>query len=226
MKLEDVSGDYDRASRFYDFLTSLVFHYLLRVERHRAATIDGLGNLRGQRVLDVGCGTGRNLPILMPRVGETGSVTALDYSQGMLDKAARRVAAHGWKNVALVRGDAATLAAVQPPFDAVVAVWCLGIVYDLEMALRNAVSILRSGGRLAIMDFQRSKPDRGLVRRLYPFYSRLLRITGIDSVEDLDDERLSRRWSKGRQWLEENLEDVRVSRYLNGMGFILTGRKP
>jgi len=225
MKLEDVSRDYNKASRFYDPLTSFFFHYLLRVERYRRSTIDMLGDLRGKRVLDIGCGTGRNLPILAPRVGESGSVVALDYSEGMLEKAAARVAGAGWNNVALVQGDAATLDAVEPPFDAVLSVWCLGIVYDLGQALQNAVSVLRPGGRLAIMDFQRSKPDTGLLRRLYPLYSRVLQITGIDSAEDLDDQRLARRWASGRRWLEDNLDDIQFRRYLSGMGFVFTGRR-
>ena len=78
----------------------------------------------------------------------------------------------------------------------------------------------------AIMDFERARPERGLLRRLYPVYGKLLQWSGIDNAEDLDDERLHAKWRRGRDVLENRLSDLHEERYLSGAGFILAGIAP
>lgn len=226
MHLQEISNNYDRAARYYDRLTDVVFGWLLGLEAERRRAIELLGDVEGATVLDVGCGTGRNLPILVPRVGARGRVVAVDYSEGMLEQAGARVDAAGWTNVEVRRGDAVKLEGVPEPVDALVCVWCYGIVYDLEAALERALSVLKPGGRLVIVDFAGSRPERGLFRWLFPLYAGVLRLAGIDTARDLDDAALRARWERGRRLLEERLEDVRVERYFNGLGFTLSGRKP
>lgn len=226
MKLEDVQRNYDPAAERYDAWTELVFGRILGVERLREHTIDLLGDLDGKRVLDVGCGTGRNLPFLVPRVGAKGRIIGVDYSQGMLDVARARVARHGWQNVELEQDDAAQLATIEEPVDAVVSVWCMGIVHDLDAALGRAIDVLQPGGRIAIMDFDRARPDRGWLRWLYPLYSRVLRWAGIDSAEDLDDARLRAKWSSGRSVLARRVGQLTEERYLSGGGIIISGTAP
>ena len=68
--------------------------------------------------------------------------------------------------------------------------WCLGIVYDLEVTLDRVVNLLRLGGSLSIMEVWKSLPDRGLLRWLFPLYSKAFRSAGIDSAEDLDNAKL------------------------------------
>src|SRR5690606_1166773 len=115
---------------------------VLRLRRYRERTIDLLGELRGRTVLDVGCGTGPNFPLLAERVGPAGRVIGLDCSAGMLSMAARRIERHGWRNFELIRDDAVTLTRVEGPVDAVVSVWCYGYVDDLEAPLTRAVDLL------------------------------------------------------------------------------------
>ena len=156
MKLSDVPRNYDRASKYYDRLTDVVFGRILGLERYRADAIERLGTIDGTTVLDVGCGTGRNFPLLVARVGNEGRIIGLDYSEGMLARARNRVEREAWRNVYLVRGDAAKLEDISTPVDAVISIWCYGIVYDLEAALNRAIDVLRPGGRIAIVDFQRA----------------------------------------------------------------------
>lgn len=226
MQLEDVARNYDRASRYYDRLTDIVFGHILGLEKYRSRTIELLGDVDGATVLDVGCGTGRNFAHLVPRVGERGRVVGLDFAEGMLEQARWRVERMGWQNVSLVQGDAVTLEGVPEPFGAVTSAWCYGIVYDLEAALRRALDVLMPGGRIAIMDFDRARPERGPLRWLYPGYSRLLQWAGIDTAEDLDDARLQAKWRRGRDVLRSRLSDVHEERYLSGTGIILAGTLP
>ena len=226
MKLNEVTQNYDGAARYYDRLTDIVFGRVLGLERYRGHTIDLLGNLDGATVLDVGCGTGRNFPLLTERVGERGKIVGVDYSEGMLEQARRRIKSKGWRNVVLIQGDAVRLDGVSEPVDAVTSMWCLGIVYDLEAALGRAVDLLRPGGSLSIMDFGQSRPDSGLLRWLFPLYSIALRAAGIDSTEDLDNARLEAKWARGKDVLKARLGSLKEEHYLNGAGLIIAGRKP
>lgn len=226
MQLNEVTSNYDRASKYYDRVTDLVFGRLLGLESNRGRTLELLGDLEGATVLDVGCGTGRNFPYLVPRVGTRGRVVGLDFSEGMLGQARRRVERMGYSNVTLIQGDAVVLEGVPEPVDAVVSAWCYGIAYDLDAALNRALDVLRPGGRLAVMDFDRARPERGPLRPLYPVYSRMLRWAGIDTAEDLDDERLMGKWDRGRRILRARLSDLHEERYLSGTGIILAGTKP
>ena len=70
-------------------------------ERRRRLLVQARG-----RVLEVGAGTGANLPLLIERVGSEGQVCAVDYSKGMLAKARAKVAKAGWTNVELIEADA------------------------------------------------------------------------------------------------------------------------
>src|SRR5262249_51183506 len=83
------------------------------LERHsRSHRQEAARQLRlepGLTVLDVACGTGLNFSLLVSCVGPTGTIVGTDYSSGMLARATRKVAQHGWSNVRLVRADARTL---------------------------------------------------------------------------------------------------------------------
>lgn len=226
MKLSEVSQNYNSAARYYDRLTDIVFGHILGLEKYRSYTIDLLGDLDGATVLDLGCGTGRNFSLLVERVGERGNIIGVDYSEGMLEQARRRIQAKGWRNIELVRGDAARLDGISGPVDAVIAIWVLGIVYDLEAALDRAVNLIRPGGSISIMDFGKSRPDRGLLRWLFPLYSIALRCAGIDSAEDLDNTKLEAKWARGKDLLKVRFSSFNEEHYFNEAGLIIVARKP
>ncbi len=145
----------------------------------------------------------------------------------MLEQARRRIQAEGWRNIELlVRDDAAHLDGVSGPVDAVTAMWCLGIVYDLAAALDRSVDLLRPGGSLSIMDFGKSRPEHGLLRWLFPIYCIALRAAGIDSAEDLDNARLEAKWARGKEVLNTRLVSLNEEHYLDGVGLIIAASKP
>ncbi len=227
MRLEDVARNYDWLAPFYDLGDRWLSRPFARIGALRAATVGRLDLQPGDSVLDIGCGTGLNLPLLVEAVGPTGRVVGLDYSDGMLDQARRRVQANEWQNVQLVQGDAAVLERVGGPFDAVMSTWALGIVDDLPAALVRAVGALKPGGRMAILDFRRTRADRGLRRRIVdPILHKLLLWSGIDTQQDLDDERFQRRWAEGKALLREALVDVDEESNVGGTGFLFWGRAP
>jgi demethylmenaquinone methyltransferase/2-methoxy-6-polyprenyl-1,4-benzoquinol methylase len=112
----------------------------------------------GDRVLDAACGTG-DLAIADLKAG-AGTVTGLDFSERMLERARRKSTAIDW-----VRGDLLALPFADGTFDAATVGFGVRNVADLELALRELRRVLHPGGRLAILEITQ---PRGLLR---PFFS-------------------------------------------------------
>jgi demethylmenaquinone methyltransferase/2-methoxy-6-polyprenyl-1,4-benzoquinol methylase len=112
--------------------------------RERAA--EALRLARGDAVIDVGCGSGLNLPHLEQCVGPSGRVCGVDLSPDMLARARRRVHRAGWENVRLVEATAEE-AALPSGVDAVL-ICAAHDVMRSPRALANVLGRLRPGGRV------------------------------------------------------------------------------
>ncbi|MDQ6810904.1 MAG: methyltransferase domain-containing protein [Actinomycetota bacterium] len=118
--------------------------------RRRRIVREALGARSGERILDVGCGPGFYSAELAEEVGPSGSVSAIDGSEAMLDMAARRCAGH--HNVEFHQGDAVSLPVQDASFDAALCVQVLEYVADPTAALAEMHRALRPGGRILVWD--------------------------------------------------------------------------
>jgi ubiquinone/menaquinone biosynthesis C-methylase UbiE len=110
------------------------------------------------RILEIGVGTGLNLPLYPPDV----RITGIDLSAEMLALARRRAQASG-RTIALVHGDAEHLPFSDETFDTVVSTFSLCTIPDARAALAEAGRVLRRGGRLVLLEHVRS--PKAVVRR-------------------------------------------------------------
>ncbi len=165
-----VSNRYNRIAHLIPFFDQLFF--VPRNLRKDAARQLGLS--RGDAVLDIGCGTGRNFPHLREAVGPEGRIYGVDISPGMLGKARQLCDDHRWQNVELTEGDAATYLAPEP-LDAVLFSLSFNVMPHHRTVLRHVWNQLRPGGRLVIMD---AKVPPGLGGRIIlPFSIWLMKRT-------------------------------------------------
>jgi phosphatidylethanolamine/phosphatidyl-N-methylethanolamine N-methyltransferase len=145
----------------------------------RRLSIDRLRLASGNSVLIVGAGTGLDLDFLPSTV----HVTAIDVTPAMLKHLERRAAGTGRSVTARIM-DARQLAFPDSSFDAVVMHLILAVMPEPERGLREAVRVLKPGGRIAVFDkFLRDEERPSLKRRLLnaiakPLFSDLNRRLG------------------------------------------------
>jgi predicted GNAT superfamily acetyltransferase/ubiquinone/menaquinone biosynthesis C-methylase UbiE len=170
---------YGSGARWYDALSGEWPVY--RVGRTTA--IDLLDLSPGDRVLDLGCGTGLNLPLLQRAVGPTGRVLGVDRSEDMLSVASRRIQRGGFASTSVLMTDAVSLdprrvvEALGGLADAVIATYTLSIMADPREAWRRALTAARPDSRLAIVDMQ---DPTGLARLVTPLARAFAGLGGAD----------------------------------------------
>lgn len=153
---------FDQIARFYDLLNSVLSGGRDAAWRRAAARLTELR--RGDTALDVCTGTGKLAALLRRRVGPEGRVIGVDFSEGMLAMARRRVG-----DVDFRTGDATRLDGVDDAsVDAVTVAFGLRNVVDRAAAVRAAYRVLRSGGRYVILEF--ANVEAPLFGRLYGWY--------------------------------------------------------
>ena len=104
----------------------------------------------GERVLEVGPGTGYYTLDVAEWVGSDGGVDILDIQRDMLDHTMRRAAERGIENITPTEAAATAMPYEDGTFDAAFLVTVLGEVPDQDSAVRELARVLRPGGRLVV----------------------------------------------------------------------------
>jgi len=141
----------ERAYEFYAPVYDLVFDWIFAPGR--SAAISQLRLQPEDSVLEIGIGTGLNLPLYPATVRLTG----IDLSSEMLDKAIERVQELGMPNVTLKVMDATSLDFGDNEFDKAVATYTISAVPDPVGVLREMRRVVKPGGTLVILNHFRSE---------------------------------------------------------------------
>lgn len=166
-KTVDHAGNMDAIYRtqrhFYDLTRK---YYLLGRDR----LIRELAPPKGGTVIEIGCGTGRNL-IAAARAWPDARYFGIDISEAMLETARAKVAAAGLSDrITLAQGDATAFDAAAlfgiDRFDRIFQSYTLSMIPDWQGAIREAAGKLAPGGRLDIVDFGQQEKLPGVFRAL------------------------------------------------------------
>lgn len=206
-------ASYNRLSRWYDMIAGST------EKKYRDWGLEKLSAQPGERILEIGFGTGHCMIALANAVGPTGRVTGVDISDGMLAIARQRLQKEGLYNrTDLHLGDAVNLNFIQSSrLDGVFMSFTLELFDNPEIprVLQECHRILKPEGRLAVVSMTKSDPP-GMVVRLYEWFH--------DHMPDYADCRPI----FARQALEQNgfvIEDVSVSSMWGLPVEIILGRK-
>ena len=174
MQIEAVKAAYRRYARIYDVVFGAV------LQPGRKAVLDALRLKPGDRVLEVGVGTGISLP-LYPRDVR---ITGIDVSHEMLERARARVARAKLTNVdALLEMDAEAMAFPDASFDKVVAMYVVSVVPRPAKLLEELHRVCRPDGEIFIVNhFQSENRVMGALERMLGSVSAQI---GFDPEVDL-----------------------------------------
>jgi phosphatidylethanolamine/phosphatidyl-N-methylethanolamine N-methyltransferase len=139
-----VAGVYEKLASVYD----LAFGPALQPGRVRA--LKQMDIQPGERVLEVGVGTGINLSLYPPSC----EITGIDFSDSMLEKARDRVARGGLRQarMRLLQMDAADLKFADDSFDIVYAPYLISVVPDPVKVAQEMCRVCRPGGRIIFLN--------------------------------------------------------------------------
>jgi ubiquinone/menaquinone biosynthesis C-methylase UbiE len=110
------------------------------------------GISKGDSVLDLGSGAGNDCFVARSIVGETGSVTGLDFTDEMLEKANRNNRKMGFSNVEFVKGDIEQIPLPDNSYDVVISNCVLNLVPDKAAAFAEIRRVLKPGGHFCVSD--------------------------------------------------------------------------
>lgn len=166
-KKEKVREMFDSISGDYDKLNHIMSLDVDRTWRKRALKriVDTAGPLS---VLDLACGTGDFSVAIAERL-ESGHVTGVDLSEGMLKVMEEKVAREGLgSKVSAELGDGEDLHFPDASFDRVTIAFGIRNFEDKAKGLRETLRVLKPGGRLVILEL--SRPENAVVRWFYDLY--------------------------------------------------------
>ena len=141
-----VAGVYEKLASIYDVVFGPTLHPGRLVARDR------MGIEAGDRILEVGVGTGINTSLYPKNC----RITGIDLSSSMLEKARERVAREGLRNVRLLEMDAARLTFADDSFDIVYAPYLVSVVPDPVQVASEMRRVCRPGGKIIILNHFRS----------------------------------------------------------------------
>jgi arsenite methyltransferase len=118
-----------------------------------------LGRLEpGKRVLDIGSGAGMDSLVAALMVGPEGSVTGIDMTPEMIEKARKGAAELGLNNVTFIEGEAETLPFDDSSFDVVLSNSVIDLIPDKDAVFGEIYRVLVAGGRIQIADVTIQQP--------------------------------------------------------------------
>lgn len=142
MDLEKLERVYTGYAGVYDQIFGRIFH------ESRESAVRKLNVKPGERILEVGVGTGLALPLYPAHC----RVVGIDFSEGMLEKAKKRMASYSLNHVELMRMDAGQMEFDDDSFDTVMAAYVVTAVPDYRKVVTEMIRVCRPGGRIIMLN--------------------------------------------------------------------------
>ena len=180
---------YNAASDYYNHPANSFWEHFGR------RTVERLELTSGARVLDACCGSGASAIPAAEIVGPKGSVLGVDLSEKLLELAREKADSQGLKNLDFRTADILDLKLPESSFDAVICVFGIFFIPDMQSAVRELFRLVHPGGKLAITTWgpRLFEPANGAfwesIRNVRPDLYRNFnpwdRISGLDGVRSL-----------------------------------------
>lgn len=144
----EVLAAWETSSQYWNKYQALIEQMYAPLSR---AVIDEAGIVAGQRVLDIGGGSGEPSLTISPVVGESGSVTYTDPAPGMVKAARDEAARRGQTNIEFHQCTVEQLHFADDSFDAAVSRLSAMFFPDMLSGLREMLRVVKPGGRISFV---------------------------------------------------------------------------
>ena len=164
---EKIEGMFDNIAKDYDSLNHIMSLSIDKIWRRKAIKkIKDAGE--APRVLDVACGTG-DFSIAIAKAVKKGEVIGVDISKEMLEVMRQKVLKNKLESmISQEVGDGEALRFPEGSFDRVVNAFGIRNFENREKGLREALRVLKPGGRLVILEL--SRPQNKIIRWFHDLY--------------------------------------------------------
>ena len=203
---------YNLAVRLFDVFAWLGFN----ITGWRKQAVSELGLKDGDTVVDIGCGTGLNFPLLHRAVGPEGTIIGVDLSDAMLAQARHTAEANQWANIQLLCADASQFE-FPPRVNAVLSTYALTLIPDCGRVVSSACDALASGGKLVVLDMAWPRYCPLWWRHVLFF----LRSYGVTA-----DVLRRRPWETVQRVMKDRLRDVTRRKFWFGFFYLASGVAP
>jgi len=204
-------------------VSDVLARHALFIGRSRRRTIAALELAPGDRVVELGVGTGANLPVLRERIGPDGRMVGIDIAVGALERARADASDDAAGTLQLVRGDVTA-----PPFcraDAVLATFVVGLLEDPADAITAWLDGMVPGGRIALL--HATARGRPLLAPLDAAFRAFVRLAAAGGPADRSTAAVHEsRVRRAEETVASRCVDVRRESLLGGYLTLVSGRKP
>lgn len=207
---EEIRNVYEKRAGIYEFAVYCCYLLGFPIGRYRRLVIAALAPQPGDTIIEIGCGTGMNFPLLQEKIGANGRIIGVDISGAMLDQAKKRINAAGWKNVELIHSSAADYT-FPDGVDGIIAVGVLTYEPDYDKVIARGAAALAHGKRWVVFDY---KMPAGWFRHFVPLFVWVFRSFGISMA-------LFKRTS----WesIKRHLRNAKLQEFYFGLIFVASG---
>jgi demethylmenaquinone methyltransferase/2-methoxy-6-polyprenyl-1,4-benzoquinol methylase len=207
---DEIRDVYQKRARIYDFAVYCCYLLGFPIGRYRRLVIEALAPQPGDTIVEIGCGTGMNFPLLEERIGPEGKIIGVDFSEAMLKLAGKRIHSAGWQNVELVLSTAADYA-FPKGVDGIIATGVLTYEPDYDKVIEKGAHALTPGKRWVVFDY---KMPTSWCRHIVPLFVWVFRSFGISMA-----------LFKRTPWesIKRHLKNAKIQEYYFGLIFVASG---
>ena len=197
MELKNLNEFYKTHSKFYD-MTRPFFLF------NRKKAVELLNVYGWDKVIDLACGTGLNIPLLLKKTSPE-NILGIDYSEAMIEKARKK-----FPEVKFVKGDISNYKFPEKA-NKIISTYSLSMVENIEETISNVKNSLDYFGTFAILDFYKWK---GGMKIFYPAFKFWLNKHGVEPEKNLES------------LLKKNFGKVEMLVLNSGYNFIAVAKYP
>lgn len=187
---DSVENFYNRWKKPYDLFSSNTV-----VNKWRKCSIESMRLNEGDTVVDIGCGTGANVPFLYEEVGEEGDVVCLDIAEEPLQMVQKKSQEMNMDNIHTIRADAKRIPIDDA--DAYFASFSIGMLSNTESIVKDWCSELDKGSKVCFLNVVKSEENVGIINKPLQVFTGMTVPTDLqnkidlslsgDALDDLDE---------------------------------------